>query len=367
MKILFVGKRYYTNRDALLERYGRIFQLPRLWQESGVDVRLWLIDYHRGREQGNDNSASAQPALPVDCLPVPGLALVSRFFSLLMPGRDRPEIIVASGDCYIGLLCWLLARLTGARFVFDIYDRYDQFPGYLRLPGFDLLGFLRSRADACLFASELVPEQLGGRCDKDIIVPNGLDTDRFRPLDLQQCRQQAGIEDEDYLVGYFGSMEPDRGVADLVDAIGLLVEQGLAVRLLIAGHASDPESLDRPYVRYLGNRPFAEMPLLMACCQVLALPYRRSTFMDAGASNKIAEYIAVGRPVAATKSPNLLANFNFGPDAEAELAQPSDPNSLAGVIRRCIESPRELQLPPGITWPEIARDTITKIHAVTGI
>jgi glycosyltransferase involved in cell wall biosynthesis len=365
MKILFVGKRYYTNRDALSERYGRIFQLPRFWHEAGFDVRLWLIDYHRGREKGKDAGARAQQALPIDCLPLPGLAIIGKILSLLLTGRDRPRFVVASGDCYIGLLCWMLARLSGARFVFDIYDRYDQFPAYLRLPGFDLLGFLRSRADVCLFASELVPEQLGGRCDKDIIVPNGLDTDRFRPLDLEQCRQQAGIEGEQYLVGYFGSMEPDRGVADLVGAIGLLVDQGLEVRLLIGGHTTDPQLLDRPYVNYLGNRPFADMPVLMGCCQVLALPYRRSTFMDAGASNKIAEYIAVGRPVAATRSPNLLANFNFGNGGDAELAQPSDPNSLAVVIRSCIQSPRKLQLPPGMTWREIAQDTIEQIRTMT--
>jgi len=43
--VLFIGKRFYTNRDALTERYGRIYQLPHLWAEDGVSTRLWLVDY----------------------------------------------------------------------------------------------------------------------------------------------------------------------------------------------------------------------------------------------------------------------------------------------------------------------------------
>ena len=29
--ILFLGKRFYTNKDALQERFGRIFHLPMEW------------------------------------------------------------------------------------------------------------------------------------------------------------------------------------------------------------------------------------------------------------------------------------------------------------------------------------------------
>ena len=46
MNILFIGKRFYTNRDALTEKYGRIYQLPYHWAKAGVDTKLWLIDYH---------------------------------------------------------------------------------------------------------------------------------------------------------------------------------------------------------------------------------------------------------------------------------------------------------------------------------
>lgn len=352
MKTLFIGKRYYTNRDALTERYGRIYQLPARWQAGGEDVTLWLVDYHPGRT--TDASDIGEHSLPVLCTAVLSAAFFGQIFATLF--RRRPAMIVASGDCYIGTLGWLLARLTGARFVFDIYDRYDKLGGYRTPPGLDLLRWLRNRADACLFASELVPEQLDGRREKDIVVPNGLDTERFRPRDRDQCRQQLGFPLQPAMVGYFGSMEPDRGVADLVNAVAMLVDEGMNIRLLLAGLAEDEAALQRPFIDYLGNRPFEEMPALLGSCDVLALPYRRSTFMDAGASNKTAEYIAVGRPVAATRSPNLLANFSFEESA-VPLAEPSDPESLAAVIRAALDTPQLLSLPPGMTYPEIAPAT----------
>jgi hypothetical protein len=77
--------------------------------------------------------------------------------------------------------------------------------------------------------------------------------------------------------------------------------------------------------------------------------------MDAGASNKIAEAIACNRPIVATRTPNLTANFplqavQLGP----LLAEPSDPASLARSIRSQAEQRLRVDVPPGMSWREIA-------------
>lgn len=365
MRILFIGKRFYTNRDALSEQYGRIYQLPHRWSRHGAAVQLWLIDYKW--RTSRSESKTGDDTFPVLCTRVFDWGMFRQIVRLFVSRRsERPGIIVASGDCYIGLLAWIVARTLKARFVFDIYDRYDEFPGYLHTPGFDLLTFLRERADACLFASELVPTQLGGRKPSDIIVPNGVDTQHFKPLDKLHCRRTLGIGEDDRIVGYFGGMEPDRGVDDLVKAIELLVSDGLDVRLLLAGKSQNVERFRRPFIHYLGDVPYRQMPTLLGCCDVLALPYRRSTFMDAGASNKISEYIAVGRPIAATRTPNLLANFEHDDEFEAHTAEPGDPESLAEVLSESLRSPRMLTLPAGVTWPEISRSTLARLRKQLG-
>jgi len=352
--VLFIGKRFYTNRDALTERYGRIYQLPHLWAEDGVPTRLWLVDY-KTRETRHTRDG----ALDVTSLPAIGLGSARQLLTEAFGANAaRPDVVVASADCYIGLVGYRLARRLGARFVFDVYDKYDEFSTYRRLPGFDPFTFLLQRADSRLFASRSLVETIGMRPSGDVIVPNGVDTTRFRPLDRLEARRSVGLPEDIPLVGYFGAMDPDRGVADLIEAVQRVRQGGIPIELLLGGRGHKDVSVNHPGVRHLGNVPFDRMPKLLASCDLLSIPYQRSTFMDAGASNKIAEAIACGRPIVATQTPNLIANFpEQAKKLEGLLANPSDPDDLARVIRLQLQRRVTVELPATMTWQSIARST----------
>lgn len=347
--ILFIGKRFYTNRDALEEHYGRIWQLPWHWARAGIPTQLWLIDYH-SREQVVKNEG----LLEVVSTPVRG---ISAFRQWLRARKTPVQTVVASGDCYIGLMAYRLARRLGARFVFDVYDKYDEFGAYRRLPGFDPLRFLLEAADVRMFASRALHDDLCQAPERDLLVPNGVDTQRFVALDRDASRRQLELPRDLSCVGYFGGMEPDRGVADLIEAVGQLREQGLGVELLLGGKRVAGVDVDADGVRYLGNVPYAQMPTVLAACDLLAVPYRRSAFMDAGASNKIAEAIACRRPLVATRTPNLMANFPEQAKRLGDLlATPGDATDLARVIQAQLRQPRLVNMPTGMGWPEIAGD-----------
>lgn len=352
MSVLFIGKRHYTNRDALVERYGRIYQVPWHWADAGIRTRLWLIDYH-----GRECARLADGALDVQSTPVFSLSALRRAVMELRPESRTvaPRTIVASGDCYIGLLAYRLARHVGARFVFDVYDKYDEFAGYRRLAGFDLFGFLLERSDARLFASRALMRDLGDPQSADWLVPNGVDTTRFRPLDMHACRRAVALPEDALLVGYFGGMEPDRGVADLIAAVRRLRDAGSRIELLLGGKPPAGLDLDGPGLRFVGNVPFARMPEMLASCDLLAVPYRRSAFMDAGASNKIAEAIACSRPIVATRTPNLMANFPAQAARLGELlAEPGDPADLERAIRAQLAERRLVDMPDGMAWADIS-------------
>lgn len=347
--ILFIGKRRYTGKDAWRERFGRIYQLPAAWARAGEDVRLWLVDYH-SREPLDD----LDDGLAMRSTPVRGLSVMRAFAAHL---RWRPRAVVASGDCYIGLLGWLVARLSGARFVFDIYDKYDEFAGYVRPLGFDLYGFLRRAADLRFFASRaLAAGHAADGCeDRTRIVPNGVDPQRFRPLPRAACRERLGLPHDAVLVGYFGGMEADRGVNDLVAAIARLRETGSRARLLVCGHAHPDTPLAQPWIDYRGAVPHERMPDYINACDVVAMPYRSSPFMDMGASCKVAEYLMCGVPLAATASPNFTANFPEQARALGRgLARAADPDSLAGAIEAQLAERVVAPAPEGMAWSEIA-------------
>ncbi len=359
MNILFIGKRFYTNRDALREKYGRIYQLPWHWAEAGIPTRLWLVDYHTREVAGLHDGS-----LKIISTPIRGLALFRRWLVEAWKKERVPDVVVASGDCYVALMAYRIARRLRARFVFDVYDKYDEFGGYHRLPGFDPFRFLLRKADTRLFASRALQRDLGADTVRDVLAPNGVDMRRFTARDKAESRDLFGLPHDTSFVGYFGSMEPDRGIADLINAILQLRAEGVKVELLLGGKRIASLNVHQDGVRYIGNVSYNRMPFALASCDVLAVPYRRSPFMDAGASNKIAEAIACQRPLVATRTPNFVDNFPTQAERiEQFLADPGDPADLARVIRVQLSQPVLVDMPPSMAWNEIATGVICKLSS----
>lgn len=364
MRVQFIGKRRYTNRDALEERYGRIYQLPLHWSRQGVQTHLWLIDYHGHRRARRDDGT-----LRVDSTPIRSWALAFKALSTIGSGlRHRaPTHLVASGDAYIGLLGWLLARLTGACFIFDVYDKYDEFAGYRKPFGWDLFGFLLRRADQCWFASRRLLAQLGDTARGDLLVMNGIDTDRFKPLDMHEARKRLGLPDTALLVGYFGGLNAERGVPDLIEAVQTLCTNGAVIELVLAGKVLETVQLESPNVRYLGNLAHEEIPWALSAVNVVAVPYRRSAFLDAASSIKFGEIMACSRPMVATRTPNLLDNF---PEQAARLDEylvpPERPDALAHAIGRQLQDQKIEPPPGGMEWTAIASATLAALGSGRG-
>ena len=358
MNILFIGKRFYTNRDALTEKYGRIYQLPYHWAKAGVATKLWLIDYH-----STELITQQDDELAIVSTPVKNGSVFKKYWKE-SKGKNKPDIIVASGDCYIGLLGYRLAKKLNAKFVFDVYDKYDEFGAYIKPMGFDLFSYLLKKSDIRMFASQALLNQLGV-LEHDFILTNGIDRKLFRNIDKREARDKLNIHTENKIVGYFGSMEPDRGVADLVQAIEILRSQTIPVELLLGGKSNPELNLSQSGIQYLGNVAFSEISYALAACDILAIPYRRSSFMDAGASNKIAEAIACERPIVATKSPNLYANFaKQALELEKYLAAPSDPKSLAIAIEMQLLDQKIVSKPNNIYWEDISTNAKENIENI---
>lgn len=358
MNILFIGKRFNTNRDALLEKFGRNYQFP-LHLAKNNNVTLWLVDYH-----SKQTITTQDGALSITSTPVKNLSVATHYWQ---QSRQRPavDIVIASGDCYIAFMAYRLAQKLKAKFVFDVYDKYDEFGGYVRPFGFDLFGYLLKKADMRLFASHALLRDLG-QDGIDAILSNGIDAEHFRPIDQALARQKLQLPADACYVGYFGSMEPDRGVQDLIAAVQLLRGQGHKLELLLGGKAGADLDLTQAGIRYLGNVPFQDVPYALAACDVLAIPHRRSPFLDAAAPNKVSEAMIMQRPIVATHSPNLTANF---PELVEQLipylASPGNPNSLAQAIKKQMIDRFVMIGSEGFYWNDITEKIEKHLYRLT--
>lgn len=355
MKVLFVGKRFYTNRDVIEDRFGRQYWLPHTWKQLGQDVKLWLVDYHSRQSFIGE----------IDTLPVMATPLIS--WSAVRAGLAsltfRPTHVVASGDAYLGAVGWAIARMSRARFIFDVYDKYDEFEGYRRPLGMDFYRWLLERADCCFFASRALMESDGKICGGDVaLVPNGVDPERFRPLPKAECRVEIGLEVSGPVVGYFGSMEEGRGVSDLIEAIRRLNADGAGICLLLAG-SPIPSGADKiGWIDYRGVVPHDLIPKFLGACDVLALPYRSMPIMDMGASCKSAEYLAAQRPIVTTRNHNFTKNFpEQARSLDGLMPEPGEIRGLECCINLQLERQLTVEAPTNFGWRSIAAEALASI------
>lgn len=347
MSILFIGKRFYTNRDAYTERFGRIYQLPYYWSRE-IPTSLWLIDYHT-KEKIKDKHDL------LNVISTPILSIVFFITILTTIVIKKPQKIVASGDCYIGLFAYCLAKLCKSKFIFDVYDKYDTFSGYRNLGFKNLYLFLLKKADICLFASKKLQEDSKSICQKTTLVPNGVDTNHFYPRDRNDSRSYFNLDNDNIYIGYFGSMEIERGIDDLIKAIEILNEENPNIYLLLGGKKRKDLNLNHSFIHYLGNVKFNIVPTAMACCNILALPYRNSDFLDNASSCKIGEYISMGIPLVATNSNSLIFNKYLLNFEEHCLAEHSNPKDLKEKILLKLNKPQTHIQTHFNTWKEISK------------
>lgn len=357
LRILFVGKRYYTNQDALKQRFGRIYRLPDAWARDAHHVSLVLLNYHGYRRE-----LSTQDGFPVHSLPVadPRSAITIRSIARAV----SPEVVVASGDCFVGLSSMRLARSRRAKFVFDVYDDYRTFGAYRAFLGWDAFQFIRRHADLVMYASRVMAEE-HNLDTSHVLVPNGIDHTVFTSRPISEARKRLDLPPEARFVGYFGSMTPEHGVNVLRRAVQKLRTRRPEIQLLLCGaeHPSTPISGDE--VVYRGMVPHRSVPDYMNACDVLALPYVNGLFLDRASSCKIAEYLFCHRPIVATRTPNFVRNFpEQAKQLDALLAAPGDVDALAFSIERQLDKPVIVEPPADISWSQIAARLIARFREI---
>ena len=343
MRVHFICKRYYTNKDLFKDRFGRLYHLPVELARRGVQVSVDAIDYksvHGEKFESEGVAFQSIPAVRSKLFAIP--------FSLARNARKKnPDIIIASGDSHIGFIAMLIAKRLGARFVFDVYDYYPAFRGNA-IPGMKML-FSRSvkGAKLVLCASEQLMNELLPLNKKRLLIENGVDPKLFCPSDMSIARKDLGLAEEFQYIGYFGSIDRDRGPL-LIEACRILREEFPLLHLLFAGNVTKVD-LNEPWIMYFGELPQNKLPMLINACNLVAVPYSITDQIKLSGACKIAEYLACDKPVVATCVSDHEQIFR---EAPRSLSEPTA-NSLAEAIKRQLENPQIASFPVRLSWNHI--------------
>ena len=175
-------------------------------------------------------------------------------------------------------------RLQAAPYAVVVHGAEVTVPG--RLPGSRELGRRVMRGAAAVIAAGHYPAREAVRAAgielRGVVVPPGVDVDRFRPRgpgDRAATRRAFGLDPNRPLVLGVSRLVPRKGFDVLIDAVAGLPD----VQLAIAGAGRDRRRLVARVVargvaervRFLGRVPDDEsFPRLYACADVFAMPCR---------------------------------------------------------------------------------------------
>lgn len=227
-------------------------------------------------------------------------------------------------------LC-LVGRLRGAAPILHLHG--GRFPGWVEggIPRL-LVRLAASWVDRFAVVSQrsvdALSEVIGPA--KVEMIPNGVDTDRFRP---------GVAERGPPVILYVGVLSPRKGLLELFEASRRLRTGGLEHRLWLAGgipdegsDASDTVGDAAPeWAEFLGEVG-ASLPGVYGSATVFCLP----SWWEA-APLTVMEAAAAGLPVVATRVgdvPNMVEDGETG-----LLVEPQDVDALAAALTKLVESP----------------------------
>lgn len=160
------------------------------------------------------------------------------------------------------------------------------------------------------------------------VIPNGIDTQRFRPDPeaRRRVRAEIGIADDAFVAVHAARVDP------MKDHAALAALAGLCPELVFLAAGKDTETLaGPPNLRRLGLR--ADMPALFAAADAVL---STSAFGE-GFSNVLAEGMASGLPAVATDVGDARPILG----ATGMVAPPRDPPALAAALKRLAAAPDE--------------------------
>lgn len=281
--------------------------------------------------------------------------------------HNLPDFLVFAG---------LVPKLTGARVILDIHDVMPEFYASrfrtslaswpVRLVRWQ--EWLSCRfADHVITVTDLWRDALiarGVAANKASVVMNVADTRIFR----RSANSERPAASDDFHLFYHGTLTQRYGVDVALRAVAKVRRQIPGIRFTIHGSGEYLATLQHlaaeldvgKHVHFSTQSvPTTELPRMIQGADVGVVPYQRDVFTDGILPTKLMEYVALGVPVIAARTPVIAAYFD---DTMVQFFTPGDVNELAQCIVALYHNRQRLQtyaknaerFNQRYNWPEVS-------------
>lgn len=231
--------------------------------------------------------------------------------------EEKPQIIHAASNHWNGLTAVKTARELGIPSVYEVrglweVTRGSREPQWWGGPQFSFMA--QMEAEACIEATAVITitEALktemisrGVPEEKIVVVPNGVDTERFVPMERdEELAYDLGVS-EKTVIGYVGSILDYEGIDMLIEATEILAEQRDDFHVLIVGDGAKLEELQnyviengfQSHITFTGRVPHEDVERYYSIIDITPLPRHPLPVCEMVSPLKPFEAMAMGKTI----------------------------------------------------------------------
>ena len=336
MHILYVSQYYPPEMGAPA---GRVSELAKRWAREGhrVTVLTGFPNHptgevpapYRGKlwRLAMTERTDGVEVVRTWLLPTPNRKSWERMLSYVSFGASaalrgtllgRPDVVIAtSPQLLVGVAGRWISWLKACPFVFEVRDLW---PESLLASGVGREGSLFIRALSLIADSlyrsasrvvtvteamrQAVTVERGIPDDKVSVIDSGVESDLFRPMERERCRESLGLDAGRFVVSYIGTLGLAHDLGTVLEMAARLKDQLPRAMVLLVGDGADQASLAREAkarrldnVRFCSQQPRERVPEFINASDVCLVTLRPSDVFKTVVPTKMLEFMACARPV----------------------------------------------------------------------
>jgi len=263
-------------------------------------------------------------------------------------------IFCPSPPLTLGLSAYIISRLLGAQYVYNVQEIYPDFAinsGYLKNRLlikilYSIEKFIYSKAKLITVIGRDMSQNIilkGIPKEKVIIIPNFVDTNFFHPMPKEnQFRKEFNLDNK-FVISYAGNIGPGQDIESFVKAAYLLRDIS-SIHFLLVGAgmlfdkiAKEIDILNLKNIILIGYQPYSKVPEIYAASDLCFVP-QDGNIVGNAIPSKIYRIMASGRPILSTTTEQsdlykLIKESNCG-----FVCQPNSPEDLADQILSAVQN-----------------------------
>ncbi len=241
-------------------------------------------------------------------------------FSSLLIGAiklNKADVLICeSPPLFLGISGWILAKIKGAKFIFNVSDLWPESAEKLGLvTNKFFLKMATVLEEFCYKKSTIITGQTQGICNeiksrfpnkRVYWLPNGVD-EKFFDIEhsnvLLNWRKENNFSDNDFLLLYAGIIGHAQGLEVILYA-AQLVNEHTNIKFIILGSGPEKEKLlqlkqdlNLSNVFFYDSQPKSLMPSIVNSIDVAVIPLKKLDLFLGAIPSKIFENLAMKKPI----------------------------------------------------------------------